>query len=297
MERPRPITVKRARELLDQHGIATCCDGPYRARVVTVRDDGHGMRIWLQYPDASKATGVAYESHPIHRVYDADEWDRWMASRSMGEQAAYAKAWAEQQALATPGMRDALRAQWDMLYAICWQRAHTSREPVSQDEIRAEYYRIIIDAYAPWSPAAPVHLIDPSVAAGFASTRHMLGLSGAQLAEILGVADRTIRRWEAGQDRIPAGVAMTMCRLQVEAARDVRAIVRQAHESMDSAIYRIVPVVTAYRTDAEYQAAGGVRPVSWHRAAIARAAAQVPGLRPVYAGETGIDVAVGDSAS
>jgi len=95
MERPRPITVKRARELLDQHGIATCCDGPYRARVVTVRDDGHGMRIWLQYPDASKATGVAYESHPIHRVYDADEWDRWMASRSMGEQAAYAKARSE----------------------------------------------------------------------------------------------------------------------------------------------------------------------------------------------------------
>ena len=44
-------------------------------------------------------------------------------------------------------------------------------------------------------------------AAEFRIAREMLGVSGEWLAGRLGVADRQVRRWEAGNSPVPDGVA------------------------------------------------------------------------------------------
>jgi len=46
-----------------------------------------------------------------------------------------------------------------------------------------------------------------------------LHLNDQILAEMLGVEDRTVRRWRAGQRRIPAGVAEELARLEAEIDR------------------------------------------------------------------------------
>ena len=44
----------------------------------------------------------------------------------------------------------------------------------------------------------------------FTAARKRLGLTQAKLADRLGVNPRTVRRWEAGDSRIPKAVALAL---------------------------------------------------------------------------------------
>ena len=110
-------------------------------------------------------------------------------------------------------------------------------------------------------------------AAEFRCLRDLLGLTTAWLAARLGVAERTVKRWDHGHAPVPAGVAEAVEQLREEAGRQLDALV--------DAVAADATVVT-YRTDADAQAAGEVWPASWHRAVCARAADELPRLRLVY---------------
>ena len=114
--------------------------------------------------------------------------------------------------------------------------------------------------------------------AEFRVVREYLGLTGDWLAARLGVSGRTVRHWEQGKYPIPDGVRLELERLEAETAEFVGRAVEQLMDVVD-------PTVVTYRTDAEHQATHpGVRwPASWHRAAVARIAQEVPGLSIVYA--------------
>lgn len=106
--------------------------------------------------------------------------------------------------------------------------------------------------------------------AEFRIAREDLGLTAEWVAERLGVALRTVRRWEAGHTPIPGGVAD-----QVGGWTDV------ADEQAAAWVARLVdvpePVLVIPRT--------GDRdgwPAGWWRALAARIVEDVPGLRVVY---------------
>jgi len=107
--------------------------------------------------------------------------------------------------------------------------------------------------------------------------REFLGLSSAALAKHLGVSDRTVRHWEAGKYPIPDGVRLEIEKLEAYTAQFVAGVVEKLMDIPD-------PVVVTYRTDEEYHAAHPEIPLpaSWHRAAIARVAQEVPGLSIVF---------------
>lgn len=109
--------------------------------------------------------------------------------------------------------------------------------------------------------------------AEFRCLRELLGLTTAWLAARLGVAERTVQRWDHGHAPIPLGVAETIESLRDEADRQLDALI----EGMTAA----TPLVT-FRTDEDAEAAGEVWPASWHRALCGRAADEVPGLRLIY---------------
>jgi len=107
--------------------------------------------------------------------------------------------------------------------------------------------------------------------------REFLGLSSAALARYLGVSDRTVRHWEEGKYPIPDGVRLEIEKLEAFTAEFVAGVVEKLMDYPD-------PVVVTYRTDKEYHAAHPETPLpaSWHRAAIARVAQEVPGLSIVF---------------
>lgn len=107
--------------------------------------------------------------------------------------------------------------------------------------------------------------------------REFLGLSSAALAKHLGVSDRTVRHWEEGKYPIPDGVRLEIEKLEAHTAEFVASVVEKVTDVPD-------PVVVTYRTDEEYRAAHpeSPMPASWHRAAIARVAQEVPGLSIVF---------------
>lgn len=113
--------------------------------------------------------------------------------------------------------------------------------------------------------------------AEFRVVREFLGLTGDWIAAHLGVSARTVRHWEQGKYPIPDGVRMAIETLE-----------RRTFEFIDAVIDKLgnVPgqTVVTYRTDEEYRAAAPdvPYPASWHRAAVARIAQEVPALSIVY---------------
>jgi DNA-binding XRE family transcriptional regulator len=114
--------------------------------------------------------------------------------------------------------------------------------------------------------------------AEFRVIREYLGLTGQWIAQHLQVNERTVRAWEAGRYPIPEGVRLAIERLEADTGAFVSA-------AIDALMDLPEPGVVTYRSDQEYHAAnpGIGYPVSWHRAAIARIAQDVPGLVIAYA--------------
>ena len=105
------------------------------------------------------------------------------------------------------------------------------------------------------------------------ATRELLGLTTADLANVLHVRHDTARRWESGRDPIPFRVRDEIA----QAARDTDEGVRTL---IDSMLDVPTPTIIVYWTDAELHAA---RPdmshlsARWWRHVAARAAREVPG--------------------
>lgn len=109
-------------------------------------------------------------------------------------------------------------------------------------------------------------------------TREWLGLTGETLGQIIGVQDRTIRRWEAGQSPIPHG-----------AFADIERLVAATDALVEQHVNRLLDtdevVLRTYRTNDDYWEEDLTRkpfPAQYHRAIAARVAHEVPGLSIVY---------------
>ena len=104
--------------------------------------------------------------------------------------------------------------------------------------------------------------------------REWLGLTGEALSQVIGVQDRTIRRWEAGQVRIPDGARLDIERVGADADAEVAALVTQMSNAADV-------VALTYRTNAEFWAHRpelAPFPACWHHAIVARVEQEVPHL-------------------
>jgi transcriptional regulator with XRE-family HTH domain len=114
--------------------------------------------------------------------------------------------------------------------------------------------------------------------AEFRVAREFLGLTAEWLAEHLGVSSRTVRHWEAGKFAIPDGVRLEIKALKARTGAFIEGCVEKLMDVPD-------PGVVVYRSDADYRAAHPEIgfPASWHRAAVARIALEVPALRIAYA--------------
>lgn len=93
--------------------------------------------------------------------------------------------------------------------------------------------------------------------------RHLLGLTVDELAEVLGVNERTARAWESGRDPIPARVSDELAMLGVE------------HEALARSMATDGRPVVIVRD----KAVQTVRPRGWYVAAAARALTVEPDLQ------------------
>lgn len=111
----------------------------------------------------------------------------------------------------------------------------------------------------------------PLTDAEFRIARESLGLTSEWVAARLGVAERTVRRWEAGTSPVPTGVADQLG-AWVDAADD------QAEAWAARLLDEPDPVLVIPR---EGERDGW--PAGWWRALAARIVEQVDGLRVAYA--------------
>ena len=104
----------------------------------------------------------------------------------------------------------------------------------------------------------------PLTDAGLRVARERLGLTTEALAGLLGVHERTVRRWETGEAVVPEGVAADVADIRADAEQDVAdAVLRLDPDA---------PVLVLPAVD------GDRLPVSWWRAVAGRVAEQVPGV-------------------
>ena len=107
--------------------------------------------------------------------------------------------------------------------------------------------------------------------------REWLGLTTRWLADHLGVAERSIHRWEGGVREVPEGVAAEVLRLSEITYDVLNGLVEKLLDVPDPGLY-------TYRSDEDYREHHPEVdwPASWHRALCSRLADEVPGLRIVY---------------
>jgi DNA-binding transcriptional regulator YiaG len=115
------------------------------------------------------------------------------------------------------------------------------------------------------------------IAAALKVARESMGLSDGWLAAHLGKTSRTVRNWESGH--VPADVAEEIVSLLRRTRETVEALVEQVRDDPAAE-------VVTYATDPVYRLAhpDSPFPASWHRAVVARVAAQAPHIRITYAG-------------
>ena len=104
--------------------------------------------------------------------------------------------------------------------------------------------------------------------------REWLGLTTRWLADHLGVAERSIHRWEGGVREVPEGVAAEVLRLSEITYGVLNGLIDQLLDVPEPGVY-------TYMSDADYRSHHPEQdwPASWHRALCARLADEVPGLR------------------
>lgn len=115
---------------------------------------------------------------------------------------------------------------------------------------------------------------EPMTDAELRVVREHLGLAAEDVALLLGVALRTVRRWEAGDSPVPEGVREEVERWEQSTAAQVGQHVEAVSAMSD-------PAVVTYRSDGDYWRAQPQMepwPARWHRAMVARVAHEVPGL-------------------
>lgn len=118
--------------------------------------------------------------------------------------------------------------------------------------------------------------------AEFRILRDRLGLTMEWVSEQLGVAERTVRRWEAGSSSIPVGVATDMQAIAESTESfvdEVVATLRGEEPDGDGLLW-----VLAYATEASYRAEHPDSPwtAAWHRAAMGQVAQTLPAVRVHY---------------
>lgn len=115
----------------------------------------------------------------------------------------------------------------------------------------------------------------------FRTVREYLGLSGDAMAALLGVAPRTIPKWEGGEKPIPYRVRDEVERIERFTANAVDQLVRALGDARD-------PAVVVYRHDREL---AEIRPelaaytARWWRHVVARAVHEVPGVEIFFPDE------------
>ena len=107
--------------------------------------------------------------------------------------------------------------------------------------------------------------------------REWLGLTTRWLADHLGVAERSVHRWESGIREVPEGVAAEALRLSEITYGVLNGLIDQLLDVPEPGVY-------TYMSDADYRSHHPEQdwPASWHRALCARLADEVPGLRITY---------------
>lgn len=118
-------------------------------------------------------------------------------------------------------------------------------------------------------------------AAEIRSVREHLGLSHTELAAVLDIDHRSVRRWEIETQTIDAGNAAELRRL---AARTTETVTRHMIDLRNHP----KPILITYRSDEDmWDVHPKFRPfpARWHRMIAARVAELVPGLTIVYRGD------------
>lgn len=118
----------------------------------------------------------------------------------------------------------------------------------------------------------PVPADEVMTPAEFRMVREFLGLTMDWVADQLGVAERTVRNWEAGKFTIPDGVRLQMEQWESDTATAVGQYVEELMDVPE-------PGVHLAREDEDVP---GEWPARWHRHVIARVAIEVPGLAITY---------------
>lgn len=85
--------------------------------------------------------------------------------------------------------------------------------------------------------------------AEFRTLRESLGLSGDQLAQLLDVRDRTVRRWEAGDQAVPDGAGEDLARIDAMLERAVLEMVDVLQEQIAEHGAPQSITLVRYRTD------------------------------------------------
>lgn len=105
-----------------------------------------------------------------------------------------------------------------------------------------------------------------------------LGLDQRALAEIVGVSERSVRRWTQGTHPIPEGIREQIENLEAFTAGAVEELVDALCDARDL-------VVAIYRTSEEMWVARPEfepYPAGWWRQVVARAVHEVPGVTIVF---------------
>ncbi|MGH8882941.1 MAG: helix-turn-helix domain-containing protein [Stackebrandtia sp.] len=115
--------------------------------------------------------------------------------------------------------------------------------------------------------------------AEFRCLREYCGLTAEWMTQHLQVNKRTVIRWEAGRNPVPSGAAGALRAVAAAADELVAELVAGARNVSGEAVLR-----TYFTDDALSDAHPDLGyPAAWHRAAVIRAAQQLPGCRIEYA--------------
>lgn len=122
-------------------------------------------------------------------------------------------------------------------------------------------------------------------AAEFRVTIERLGLDQRDAATALKVTERTVRRWVAGAQDVPLGVAGDLTRIEEHTADFVAAVIaalEQTGPDEDGVTW-----VSTYPSDTVYREhhPDVDLPASWHRAAMGRVRTALPWVRLDFAGD------------